>query len=263
MIAGLRLGIAILLMLLLTAILVPLQFISRALKIRLAGKIPNWWHRSMLWLMGVRVNVHGSLANAQPLLLVSNHVSWVDILVLGSIRELCFIAKSEVGAWPIISRLAKMQGTVFVDRKRSRDAVNQADTIASRLLHGDVMVLFAEGTTGDGHKLHPFNSSLFGAAQYAIRQSHIDLVMVQPVAIAYTRLHGVPLGRRYQPQASWPGNVTLAPHLFNFIKKSAFDVDVVLGEPMEFTATSNRKTIAKAANHQVSQMFGKAMKISF
>ena len=252
MITGLRLAIAILLILLVTAIFAPLQWVFRLIKIGPSRKIPRWWHKLLLRLIGVRVNVHGTFSNAHPLLLVCNHVSWADIPVMGSVKDICFIAKAEVSSWPIISRLAKLQGTVFVDRTRSRDAANQADTIASRLLHGDVMVLFAEGTTGDGNKVLPFNSSLFGAAQYAIRQSHIDVVIVQPVAISYTRLHGLPLGRRYQSEASWPGDVGLAPHLINFMKKSAFDVDVVLGEPLEFTATTNRKTITKAANNQVA-----------
>ncbi|MCP4070905.1 MAG: 1-acyl-sn-glycerol-3-phosphate acyltransferase [Hyphomicrobiales bacterium] len=262
MIAVLRLLAAIPLVLILTLILAPLQLLSRALNISLAGKIPLWFHRLLLRVIGVRVKVHGEFSRAHPLLLVCNHVSWLDIMVMGSIKELCFIAKAEVATWPIISRLAKMQGTVFVDRQRSNHAAMQADTIASRLLHGDVMVLFAEGTTGDGNRILPFNSSLLGAAQYALRQSHIDMVAVQPVAISYTRLHAMPLGRRFQSEASWPGDVPLISHLVNILIKSAFDVDVVLGNPLDFTATSNRKAVARTASDQVSLMFARAMKSS-
>lgn len=260
MIAKIRFVIAIVLILMLTLIFVPLLLICKVLKLSWAQKIPRWWYKCALWLMGVRVNIHGRLSNAHPLLLVCNHVSWVDILVMGSIGDLCFIAKAEIKSWPVINGLAKLVGTVFVDRKRSRDAANQADTIAARLLHGDVMVLFAEGTTGDGNQVLGFKSSLFGAAQYAIRQSHIDQVIVQPVAICYTRLHGIRLGRRHQPLASWPGNVGLAEHLIQFVTKSAFDVDVVMGEPLEFTATTNRKHISKAANQQVATLFSQTMR---
>ena len=256
----LRLAISILLVFALTLFLLPIQFIAKTLKLDLARKIPTWWHKTLLALLGVRVKVHGSFSAAHPLLLVCNHVSWADILVMGSVKELCFVAKAEIRSWPVINWFARLQGSVFVDRQSSRDAGNQADTIASRLLSGDVMVLFAEGTTGDGNKVLPFKSSLLGAAQYAIRQSHIDQVMVQPVAIAYSRLHGLPLGRRYQSEASWPGDIKLVPHLKNFLLKSAFDVDVVLGEPLEFTAQSNRKAITDAASAQVTIMFGKAMK---
>lgn len=258
MITGIRLGIALFLILVMTIALVPLQWGLLYLKFGLSRKIPQFWHKQVLRLIGVRVTIHGSFSDAHPLLLVCNHVSWVDILVMGSVRPLCFIAKSEIGSWPVISYLAKLQGTVFIDRTNSRDTVNQADTIASRLLNGDVMVLFAEGTTGDGNRILPFNSSLFGAAQYAVRQSHVESAVVQPVAIIYSRLHGLPLGRRFQSLASWPGDVGLGSHLSNFLRKSAFDVDVVLGDPLELSSQTNRKTISRASHAQVSAMFGKA-----
>ena len=260
MIIGLRLVIAISIVILLTLILAPLQLVSRLLGLDTARKIPLWWHRCVLALCGVRVKVHGIFSDAHPLLLVCNHISWADILVMGSIEQLCFVSKSEVSSWPIINWFAKMQGTVFVDRAKRQDAGQQADTIGTRLLNGDVMVLFAEGTTGDGNNLLDFKSSLLGAAQFAIGRSHIERVMVQPVAIAYTHLHGLPLGRRYQTEASWPGNVRLAPHMINFLLKSAFDINVVLGGPLEFTASSNRKAITKAVNQQVTTMYASAMK---
>ena len=260
MFSRIRTIIVIVLIVLLTVIVAPLQYLFRLFDLDLSRKIPRWWHKTILAIIGVKVQVHGEFSNAHPLFLICNHVSWVDILVMGSIKELCFIAKAEIGKWPIINRLAKLQGTVFVDRTNSRDAANQVDTIAARLLHGDVMVLFAEGTTSDGNKILPFNSSLFGAAQYAVRQSNIDKVMVQPVAIVYTRLHGLNLGRRFQSQASWPGGVGITPHLMNFLRKSAFDVDIVLGEPMVINAQTNRKKISSEANFQVRTMYGKAMR---
>jgi len=259
MIAGLGLAIRLFVLVLVTVVLALATWLARLLRLQSSQKIPRLLNQLLLRIIGVRVNVHGSFSTAHPLLLVANHVSWVDILVMGSIKEICFIAKSEINSWPIINWLAKLQGTVFIDRSKRRDAAIQADTIANRLLHGDVMVLFAEGTTGDGNKILDFNSSLLGAAQYAVGQSHIDLVMVQPVAITYTRLHGIPLGRRYQSLASWPGDVGLAPHLLNFLRNSAFDVDVFLGKPLEFSATTNRKTLTKAVNLQVATMFGKAL----
>ncbi|MCF6322035.1 MAG: 1-acyl-sn-glycerol-3-phosphate acyltransferase [Rhizobiaceae bacterium] len=260
MIAGLVLVIRLVLMLLVTAVLAFATWVARLFRLKSSQKIPRLLNRLLLRIIGVRVNIHGDFSTAHPLLLVSNHVSWVDILVMGSLKEICFIAKSEINSWPVINKLARLQGTVFIDRNNRRHAAIQADTIANRLLHGDVMVLFAEGTTSDGNKILDFNSSLLGAAQYAIKQSHIDHVMVQPVAITYTRLHGIPLGRRYQPLASWPGDVGLMPHLLGFLKNSAFDVDVMLGEPLEFSATTNRKALTKAANIQVSKMFGKALR---
>ena len=151
-----------------TLVLAPVQIGAMRFHKPLARRIPVVWHRLALWLVGVRVNVRGRRPDQHPLLIVSNHISWADILVLGSVMPLCFIAKSEMTAWPGINWLAWMQRTVFVRRDDRRDSKRQADTIAARLLEGDAMVLFAEGTTGDGVRLRPFKSALFGAVHAAL-----------------------------------------------------------------------------------------------
>ena len=153
MITGIRLVFALSMILIITLVLAPIQLILRLLNVGLARKIPQLWHKCVLYLIGVKVNIHGKFCENRPLLLACNHVSWVDILIMGSVTPLCFVAKSEISSWPIINRLAKLQGTVFVNRNNSRDTANQADTIASRLLSGDVIVLFAEGTTGAGNTI--------------------------------------------------------------------------------------------------------------
>ncbi len=210
-----------------TLVLAPVQMIAMRLNKPLARHIPVFWHRLALRLIGVRVNVRGRLPAQHPLLIVSNHISWADILVLGSVMPLCFIAKSEMTGWPGINWLAWMQRTVFVQRNNGRDSKRQADTIAARLVEGDAMVLFAEGTTGDGIRLRPFKSALFGAVHAALEAAHASHVTVQPVALAYTRLNGMPLGRYHQSRAAWPGDVPLAPHLLALVANGAYDVEVV------------------------------------
>jgi len=174
---------------------------------------------------------------------------------LGSVGELCFIAKDEVRTWPGINWLSRLQRTVFVNRQRRREAGAQADTIAARLLTGDAMVLFAEGTTGNGNKLLPFKSALFGAPQMALEQSGLEEIHIQPVAIAYNTLHGMPLGRYHQTYASWPGDIELVPHLKNFVLQGAFDVDVSFGDPIAFTAQSRRKEVAAQTFGEVKTRF--------
>lgn len=253
--AWLRLGLAIAIILPVTILLAPLQLLAIRFAPGLSRWIPLFWHRMVLWLVGVRVHVHGRIAADHPLMLVSNHVSWADILVLGSVAPLCFIAKDEVKSWPGINWLARLQRTVFVNRERKREAGIQADTIASRLLEGDVMVLFAEGTTGNGDRLLPFKSALFGAPQSALAQSGLDSVRIQPVAIAYNTLHGMPLGRYHQTLAAWPGDIELVPHLRGFLLQGAFDVDVAFGEALVFTGETKRKEIAGETFASVRRMF--------
>ncbi|MGB7286294.1 MAG: lysophospholipid acyltransferase family protein [Salaquimonas sp.] len=255
MAAKLRLIFILLILVPATLLLAPIQFIALKFFPSLARRLPIFWHRLVLRVIGVRVHIHGKIEIEKPVLLVANHVSWSDIMVLGSIQELCFIAKNEVKTWPGINWLSRLQRTVFVDRGKARDAGIQADTIAGRLIEGDTMVLFAEGTTGDGNKLLPFKSALFGAPQMALKQSGLEAIHIQPVAIAYNTLHGMPLGRYHQTYASWPGDLELMPHLLNFLRQGAFDVDVCFGESIIFDETTKRKLASEQVFQQVRRDF--------
>jgi len=255
MAAVIRTILIVLVLLPVTLIMAVFQLVFIRIWPAMARRLPVVWHRLVLWMVGVRVFQHGKPANSSPLMIVANHVSWSDILVLGSVGQLCFIAKDEVRTWPGINWLSRLQRTVFVNRHRRREAGVQADTIAARLLSGDAMVLFAEGTTGNGNKLLPFKSALFGAPQMALEQSGLDEIHIQPVAIAYNTLHGMPLGRYHQTYASWPGDIELVPHLKNFILQGAFDVDVSFGKPIAFTAETKRKEVAAQTYEEVRTRF--------
>lgn len=259
MIASMRLIFTFAIALPITVFLVPVQLCALWLCAPLARKIPMFWHRFILSLIGARVKIFGSIPKSRPLMIVANHLSWSDIIVLGSTMELCFIAKDEVKQWPGFNLLAWLQRSVFVDRARRLQTGRQADTISSRLIAGDVMVLFAEGTTNDGHRVFPFKSALLGAAQYALRDSDLEEIALVPVAIAYTHLFGMPLGRYHQSQAAWPGDIPLMPHFVNFFRKGAYDIRVCFGEPIAFTRASNRRETSKSLHQQVAELFIGAM----
>jgi 1-acyl-sn-glycerol-3-phosphate acyltransferase len=219
--------------------LVPLQYVFLKTGWGPRTKAPMLFHRIVSRLLGFRIHVHGEMAKDRPLLLTANHTSWTDIVILGSLREMAFIAKAEVATWPLFGMLAKLQRTVF---------------IATRLAAGDAMVLFAEGTTSDGNRVLPFKTSLFGAAQVAIRETDVQTVTVQPVAIAYTRVHGIPMGRVHRPIVAWPGDVPLGPSLIGLLKDGAVDVDVWFGEPMVIDEKSDRKALARTMEKRVRAM---------
>lgn len=223
------------------------------------GTVPRLWHRLVTRLLGLRIRVHGSLARERPLLIAANHISWTDIMVLGSLADLHFIAKSEVAAWPVFGTFARLQRSVFVERSARRKSGAQVGEIAGRIADGDPMVLFAEGTTGDGNLVLPFNSTLFGAAQMALGADTAP-VTVQPVAIAYTRLHGVPMGRSLRGHAAWVGEQTLVPHLLSLLRRGSLDVEVHFGEPLAFAPGTNRKLIAREAEARVRSMMAGALR---
>jgi 1-acyl-sn-glycerol-3-phosphate acyltransferase len=100
----------------------------------------------------------------------------------------------------------------------------------------------------------PFKTALFGAAHAAIKEAGVPEVLVQPVAIAYTGVHGMAMGRYFRPIASWPGDVELMPHLKGILKEGAIDVEIRFGEPMSVRAETSRKELARIMEERVTAM---------
>ena len=222
---------------------------------------PRLWHRLVLRLLGLRVRTVGEPAAARPLLIAANHISWTDVMVLGSLADVHFIAKSELASWPVLGTLARLQRTVFVEREARRKSGEQAGTIAERLSRGDPMVLFAEGTTSDGDRVMPFKSTLFAAAAMALKaEGGAGEIAVQPVAIAYTRLQGMPMGRLHRSHAAWIGDQSLLPHLRGLLREGAVDVEVHFGAPVAFRASENRKQVAREVETRVRSMHAAALR---
>lgn len=239
--------------------LIPVQYVFLRLKNGWKTRLPFFFHRIVARLFGFRIHIHGEMQIGRPLLLVSNHISWSDIIVLSAVGPVSFIAKSEVKTWPIFGLFAQLQRTVFVERERRGKTGAQASEIASRLAAGDAMVLFPEGTTSDGNRVLPFKTALFGAAHAAIRETGVEEVIVQPVAIAYTRLHGMTMGRYHRPIVSWPGDVELLPHLKGILREGAIDVEVRFGAPIRVTAETNRKMLAQMSENRVRSLLQSAL----
>ncbi|RWD05313.1 MAG: 1-acyl-sn-glycerol-3-phosphate acyltransferase [Mesorhizobium sp.] len=259
MIKKLRIFLALSLVVAGSLVLVPLQILSMKTGLWPETLILKIWHRMIARALGLRIHVKGALSARRPLLVASNHISWTDIMVLGSRVDVKFIARADMANWPMIGMLSKLQRTVFIERERKRSSGDQASEIASRMANGDAMVLFAEGSTGDGNLLLPFKSTLFGAASMAISEGATEAVFIQPVAIVYTRLHGVPLGRRHRPIAAWIGDEDLMPHLKVLLAEGALDVELHFGEPIAFSKGSNRKETARLMESRVREMVQAAL----
>ncbi len=210
------------------------------------------WHRITARLMGLRVRVHGTVpANAVPgVLIAANHVSWLDIVVFGSVAKASFIAKDEVRSWPFFGALARWQDSVFVARDLRTATRERATEIARRLDAGDNLVLFAEGTTSDGNFVAPFKSALFGAAL----MGETGTISVQPVAITYWGVDGMPMGRRDRPIAAWPGDVRMAPHLWRILRRGRIDAHLAFGAPIPVHPRTDRKRLAAEAERAVRTM---------
>lgn len=219
---------------------------------RFAGMAPMLMHRLFLRLFQVRVRVTGTPpSGGEAALVLANHISWLDIPVLGSLRPLSFVAKSEIAGWPVIGVMAKLQRTVFIDRARKRHTAVVNTELSRRLSAGEVVVLFAEGTTGDGNRLLPFRTSLVGAARAALTVGGLERVRLQPLCIAYTGRHGMPLTRKERPEVAWYGDMELAPHLALFLERGPIDAEIVWGEPVTFADGMDRKAATALAEAAV------------
>src|SRR5690606_36949826 len=144
-----------------------------------------------------------------------------------------------IAGWPFFGWLAKLQRTVFVERRAARTAVHR-DELSERLSRGDNLVLFAEGTSSDGNRVLPFKSAFFAAAE-PLPDGRMPLV--QPVSIAYTRLGGMPLGRRMRHLYAWYGDMSLLPHLWRVLTSGRGTVEVEFHAPVTLDQFRNRKQL--------------------
>jgi lyso-ornithine lipid O-acyltransferase len=224
-----------------TLSLMPVQGLGLALQRPWSRSLPSFYHRWCCRFLGFQVRTVGTPTRLRPALFASNHVSYTDITVLGSLIIGSFVAKAEVAGWPLFGWLAKLQRTVFVDR-RVRSTAVQRDAMTARLASGDALILFPEGTSGDGNRILPFKTALFSAAE---KTQETAPIAVQPVSIAYTRLDGIPLGRLLRPYFAWCGTAGLAPHLWSMIGLGTVEVVVEFHPPTFYADCGSRKALAR------------------
>jgi 1-acyl-sn-glycerol-3-phosphate acyltransferase len=228
----------------------PLQWLITRFAPRAAAWIPLCFCRLLLWLLKIQVSVEGQRVVGRPVLVAANHVSWIDILALGGVTPFCFLAKREVGAWPILSAFANVQGTVFVDRGRRRSIPGANRQMAARMRDGRSVLLFPEGTTGGASEPGPFRSSHFAAARELLRADSPPgsprAVDVQPVAVAYS-----------SPDAAWIGDDDLVSHLWRTLRAPPIRCVLSFTTPIVYDSGSDRKLVARLARDSIVGALGR------
>ena len=235
-------------------VIIPLQALINALKLPFWGVLPRFFHRVGCIFLGMRVTVIGQPATGRPTLLVSNHISWTDIIAVGSVAEVTFVAKREVGEWFFVGMMARLQKTIFVDRTRRSDAGRTAQEMGAHMAGGNAVLLFAEGQSDIGTHVLPFRSALVGAAQHAMMDAGAEDVMIQPLTIAYTRLQGLPVGRTERSLIAWIKSKSVKQNISEILGGPVKDVTVAFGAPRPLRDTDNRKLVTKAAENDVRAM---------
>jgi 1-acyl-sn-glycerol-3-phosphate acyltransferase len=193
-------------------------------------------------IIGMRLKVQGQPPKG-PFLLVSNHLSYVDIIAFASQSNCTFIAKREVSTWPLIGMLARSMNTIFIDRTNRNDIPRVLFATKRALLDGQNVVLFAEGTSSAGETVLPFKSALLEiAAQLNCPVSYASLSYHSPVDNAPAHL-----------SVCWWGDMTFLKHLFNLLRLPFFNATLVFGETS--VTTNDRKTLARELWTQVHRQF--------
>lgn len=256
-------GIFILFVFLVTAFaIVPWQSASIHFKLKRRKALPNRYSRFLCRLFGLNIIVVGEPVQNRGVLMVANHTSYLDIIVLGGTARVSFVAKSEVNTWPFFGLMARLYETVFVERSRRSQAGVARDQLRERLQTGDALVLFPEGTSNDGNRVLPFKSALMGAVEAEVgtdAKGKVRHVPVQPVSISYVGFHGMPMGRENRPLFAWYGDMELVPHLWEAVTAGPVDVLIEFHPPMTIDEMGGRKPLAARAEAVIRQGQARAL----
>jgi 1-acyl-sn-glycerol-3-phosphate acyltransferase len=240
----------------LTLISIPIQFFATRFGLKFHKRYPQIYQRMLCKAFGIRITVIGEPVRDRGVLMVANHTGYWDIVVVGAITPVSFVAKSEVAHWPFFGMMAKLQRSVFVERTRRSQVGEARDVVRKRMRDGDALVLFPEGTSTDGNRTITFKSSLMGAAELEVgtdMQGHVEYVPVQPVSVSYVALYGMPMGRENRPLFAWYGDMELLPHVWECLKAGPFDVVVEFHPPLTAKPGCGRKQIARLAEAAVRE----------
>lgn len=204
------------------------------------------WAGQMLAIVGITLDVRGTPPASGPVLLVSNHISWLDILVMHAARHCRFVSKADVGNWPFVQTLADGAGTLYIERESRRDAHRMVVHMAERLTAGDILCVFPEGTTGDGITLKTFHANLIQAAVEAV-------VPVQPVALKFVDIatNQTSFAPRYVDDD------TLTTSIWNTLTAPPLKAVVVFGEP-QMPGDHTRRSWAVALRSDIEQLRAQA-----
>ena len=214
--------------------------------------ISRAFHKIIATLLRLNISVKGEPSSSRPLLVIANHVSWLDIVAISSILPAIFVTQHGVASWPVFGRLAKLSPSIFVNRDRKLEVLQTIDRISDALSVNDVVAIFPEGTSTDGMAVLPFRSALLGAVRDTLHKAdHLRAVLVQPVSVRYSGPK-----RRL---AAWAreDDSPFFSHLLQVIRLRRIDVTLRWEAPIPAGIHSDRKVLTKTLEmtirHSASQ----------
>ncbi len=230
----------------------------RPTRMRLVAESVRLWARACLRILGLKIDVRSEHAGPPPAaphstrrLLVSNHQSYLDVAIIASVFPALFVAKSEVARWPLFGWLARLGGTIFVNREDPRSGVKCAYRVSRALRDGASVHVFPEATTGDGSTILPFNGLFFASA---IRSQAPTL----PLTIKFQRVNGRPMDREALDTVCWYGESDFARHFWNLLSIESAEVSLTINEPVKPARAMRANALARTARDRIFKSFADA-----
>ncbi len=207
----------------------------------------NLFFKGLVSIFGIKVKISGKIDN-KNILYVANHISYLDVFILGAFVKGIFVAKLEIKNWPLINKISALGRTIYVNRSKILSIKEQINILENYLKKKENLILFPEGTSSDGSKVLPFKSSLFSLTEIEKLREY----KVQPVSISYSKIDGMPVEKKFRPFFAWFGNMDLISHAWKFLGLGLSEVDIKFHKPIKFNKFKDRKEASKVCQNIIS-----------
>ena len=236
---------------------IPIQGFLNITNTKYKKRFPLFFYKSVKAIIGLHIikknlDTSKDTGVSQGILYVANHVSWFDIICLGSILNARFIAKKEVASMGIFGFLSTLSNTVYIDNENKKRVVEYNKFINEKLKNGENFIIFPEGTTSDGNRVLEFKSSAFSSVE------NQDFT-IQPIVIVYSDLNGIPINRWLRPMIAWYGDMDLKPHLLKLVGLMSIKVKLFYLEPVNTKNFNNRKCLSKYLEDKIRKVYSSTL----
>ena len=247
-------------------LILPIQLLINLTNLKIKYKIPKLFLKTVSYIIGLKIrsiNLRNKNKNKYGVLYVSNHVSWMDILCLGSLLDAQFIAKKEVAEMGLFGFLAKLNHTFFIDNTNQRKSFSYNEIIQDKLLKKQNLILFPEGTTSDGNSVRSFKSSFFDSTNLPkyYPEKENDFIDVCPISLCYKDKNNLPMGIFYRRYVAWQGEYPLLKLMKIFLLSGPVSIDIIIHKSVNLSSFKNRKELSNYCQDTIQNTITKELMI--
>ncbi len=255
----LRLILILIFLILIILISIPIQFFFNLIGFRFKKLYPLLFYRMIKISTGININFDSAKLDKKNsgVLYIANHVSWFDIICLGTLLDARFIAKKEVSKMGIFGFLAKLSNTFFIDNENKNKIIEYNNSIQKKLQEGENFIIFPEGTTSDGNGIISFKSSMLECAF-----DDNNKINIQPISICYSKLNNIPMGIYLRRNIAWVGDTSMVAAMVNFLRSGRITVDIIFHDTMSINNFENRKDLAVYCERKILSGINQQIKIN-